>query len=785
MNTGGLGESGGSGVKKATPLPMLALPKRSVSVPVGLTDEEDEDSWLTTSGDLEVSGDVFLSARGRGDKVANPSNYDEATLQKVCEGRVLKQGAENQVLLFETNEKGEPLIVGATPRALLEHVFLQTDPNDRSCGYSWQESIDIIVLMHSYLIKDSQILLKKLLNFLKNSEAKLARRGISSPAELQHGKRVIQVRIINFVRQWLKTDSDWAHDELLRTALLLELQKLLAFPEGETWINTLKTCLPSTASTPTPKLPPSDQTKNFVNDLLAISVQDLAQQLTLLDFELFAAIDMTKELLMKAFMKPETSPNLHNWMNHFNLVTKWIASSILQQQDKKQRAHVLSRFIRTAAYLRSINSFNPLMQVLFAISQTCISRLKETWKALPQKDVTLYEELVTIMSPQNNSSSFRKAFLNATLPTIPFAALVVKDLTFFEETPDRITDAPKLLNVTKIMQIGHMILVLSQAKAVPYDFPRNAGIQESLKMALNEKTLPSEDLLYKMSMVYEPPASKASGIVASTSSPASLTTSPSAGSFLSFFGKEKEKEKEEKKEGKEKDKDKKKKSRSAKDLKSSDPTPVRKQKSHSLSYKNTKEMDTLQTQLKGLPTLKGKGLKGSDEQRSTSDSNGLASLELLKKRLELVAEIVAKETNPTTPDAHQKIEALITDCISSIELLSKNPTLSSRASSASTEQQGAPQPSGLSHSADSATSSQGGGGLVRRATDSGTTQSARTLPSGPPPAPPTQPQHPQSFQQQLELRLQQQLQNSIGPKARPKSLGLPASPMVLTNSRHE
>jgi hypothetical protein len=98
------------------------------------------------------------------------------------------------------------------------------------------------------------------------------------------------------------------------------------------------------------------------------------------------------------------------------------------------------------------------MQILTGVSQVCISRLKETWKALSQKDLQFYEELLPIMNPENNYSNFRKAFLNAPLPTVPFAVILLKDLTFFEETPERIPDVPNLINITKIMQIGHMML---------------------------------------------------------------------------------------------------------------------------------------------------------------------------------------------------------------------------------------------------------------------------------------------------------------------------------------
>jgi hypothetical protein len=279
------GGTGGTGVVLPPPSPPQNLHRdiqqqnRHHSIAQSQDLETDNpDSWFSTSGDLDVPDDIFLSssppdeglmsphnlpptssshpnnlppllstsppsydpsssssnsssllsARTRGSTVTAPSLvYTEKTLRDIKEGRILKTGAENQVLLFEKNEKGERLIVGATPRGLMEHIFLQTDPNDRSCGYSWQETIDIIVFMHSYIVEDSKKLMKKLLNFLKATEKKLFRSrareeqrsggtvlspaGLKTLEEVKHGTRVIQVCIANFIKQWFKIDSDWTY----------------------------------------------------------------------------------------------------------------------------------------------------------------------------------------------------------------------------------------------------------------------------------------------------------------------------------------------------------------------------------------------------------------------------------------------------------------------------------------------------------------------------------------------------------------------------------------------
>jgi len=123
-----------------------ALP--GINIPsLALRDMDSEEDASTR----QTRGKTFTS---------QPATYREKTLQDIKEGAFTPRADEP--ILFEKNEQGESLIIGATASSLLEHIFLQTDPNDHSSGYSWQETIDIVVLMHSYIL-DSPTLLRKVM----------------------------------------------------------------------------------------------------------------------------------------------------------------------------------------------------------------------------------------------------------------------------------------------------------------------------------------------------------------------------------------------------------------------------------------------------------------------------------------------------------------------------------------------------------------------------------------------------------------------------------------------
>ncbi|XP_071328510.1 rap guanine nucleotide exchange factor 1-like isoform X2 [Trachinotus anak] len=80
--------------------------------------------------------------------------------------------------------------------------------------------------------------------------------------------------------------------------------------------------------------------------LLDFRSQDLAEQLTLLDSELFYKIELPEVLLWSKEQNEEKSPNLTEFTQHFNNVSFWVRSVIILQDKPQDREKLLLKFLK-------------------------------------------------------------------------------------------------------------------------------------------------------------------------------------------------------------------------------------------------------------------------------------------------------------------------------------------------------------------------------------------------------------------------------------------------------
>lgn len=115
----------------------------------------------------------------------------------------------------------------------------------------------------------------------------------------------------------------------------------------------------------------------------SISPIEIARQLTLIESELFFSIKCN-ELLDKAWMSDEKerlSPNVIRFTTHFNLVSSWVALSIIRS-DPKQRAKTYRKFVKIAAELYKLNNLSGVFEVMGGLCSSSVHRLKKTHESL-------------------------------------------------------------------------------------------------------------------------------------------------------------------------------------------------------------------------------------------------------------------------------------------------------------------------------------------------------------------------------------------------------------------
>lgn len=117
------------------------------------------------------------------------------------------------------------------------------------------------------------------------------------------------------------------------------------------------------------------------SQLLDFKSGELAEQMTLLDAELFLRIEIPEVLVWAQEQNEEKSPNLTLFTEHFNKMSYWARSRILQAEVKERERYVV-KFIKIMKHLRRLNNFNSYLALLSAVDSAPIRRLE--W----QKSIT-------------------------------------------------------------------------------------------------------------------------------------------------------------------------------------------------------------------------------------------------------------------------------------------------------------------------------------------------------------------------------------------------------------
>ncbi|KAK0093216.1 hypothetical protein PV326_014033 [Microctonus aethiopoides] len=162
--------------------------------------------------------------------------------------------------------------------------------------------------------------------------------------------------------------------------------------------------------------------------LLDFKSEQIAEQMTLLDAELFMKIEIPEVLVWAQEQNEERSPNLTRFTEHFNKMSYWARSRILEhrmENEAKDREKYVVKFIKIMKHLRKINNFNSYLALLSALDSAPIRRLE--W----QKHITEgLKEYCALIDSSSSFRAYRQALAETQPPCIPYIGLVLQDLTF-------------------------------------------------------------------------------------------------------------------------------------------------------------------------------------------------------------------------------------------------------------------------------------------------------------------------------------------------------------------
>lgn len=256
-------------------------------------------------------------------------------------------------------------------------------------------------------------------------------------------KSTIKQRICVFVKHWMEK----CYHDLHSVSVLSMINEFIATDVEESWKGALTKIIRESVEPKfeSPKLDfsPSQRDLRNLNRLSWNSLQDLewAQHLTLQTAEVYRTLKPV-EFFNQAWNSPQSqhlAPNVLMLIQKFNIVSKWVASCVLQETKLRNRVKLLHRFIKIAHHLREMNNFHILMSFVSGLNNAAIIRLKFTYEKLPRSSKQMWKELEELMQITGSFKNYRTQLHDATPPCIPYLGVHFQDLVFIEDgNPDNL-----------------------------------------------------------------------------------------------------------------------------------------------------------------------------------------------------------------------------------------------------------------------------------------------------------------------------------------------------------
>lgn len=242
-------------------------------------------------------------------------------------------------------------------------------------------------------------------------------------------------------------------------------------------------------------------------DILEIHSEEIARQLTIVEWEIWSSIQPW-ECLSLAWTKSDKfqkAPNVINMIERFNWVSGWVASTICTTETTKKRTKAINKFIEIANKLFEMNNVNAVMEIVSGLNRGPVYRLKQSWENVPGNLKKSFEELKTLTDRSKNYFNMRKHLKNINPPLLPYLGIYLTDLTFIEEGNN--DEIKGLINFYKRHLISETIRSIKQYQLMAYNFEKIEFIQDKLRNI----AVYDEDKLYELSEYLEPRAGKERG----------------------------------------------------------------------------------------------------------------------------------------------------------------------------------------------------------------------------------------------------------------------------------
>ena len=154
----------------------------------------------------------------------------------------------------------------------------------------------------------------------------------------------------------------------------------------------------------------------YVKNIFDLSDYDIANQITLITYRLFMKIDKKEYINQEQkyeneYDKQLLTQNLCQWIDHFNSITKFIQTEILNEKSSHARSKCIERCIKLCEMLTQLGNYFASRAVLTALESSAIHVVRVAWENVKKNKThnDMFENLKKLFDRDLNSRNIRNA----------------------------------------------------------------------------------------------------------------------------------------------------------------------------------------------------------------------------------------------------------------------------------------------------------------------------------------------------------------------------------------